>query len=281
MLAPEKTPVERIGKPLHRLTLTMSNARRGVAARLMTPQFVVALVLLGLGSALAGPFADYMAYKAVKLPLYLEAPLSEFDSAALAPYKVEVEDRQILDAVVIDALGTDQYIAWWLEDTSVAEGSPLRHAYLFVTYYTGGNDQVPHTPDVCYVGSGARLIQAENIVIDVASLSPGDVSVPVRVLTFVKGAVFGRAETTVIYTFYCNSEVMCSRIDIRLATNNIFHTYAYYSKIEISFPRADRAQSIEGAKKLLDVVLPVLIRDHYPDFERAERLGARNDEVGS
>ena len=46
--------------------------------------------------------------------------------------------------------------------------------------------------------------------------------------------------------------------------------YAYFSKVELTFPSATRAQSIEGAGMLFSRLLPALVDEHWPDFEAAE-----------
>ena len=40
------------------------------------------------------------------------------------------------------------------------------------------------------------------------------------------------------------------------SAGHIENKYAYFSKVEVSFPGATRAQTVEGAKKAFGVVLP-------------------------
>jgi hypothetical protein len=173
--------------------------------------------------------------------------------------------------VVVDALGTDQYINWVLEDTSVPTADPLRVAYLFVTYDTGGVNLVPHTPDECRLGAGYQPAQPhENVEVNVPHLAPDLASIAVRLCTFVKTAVFNREEVSVVYTFHCDGRFVATRSGVRLLINDLTNRYAYFSKVEVSFPRATREQSLQGAVKLLDRLLPVLVRDHFPDYAAAE-----------
>jgi hypothetical protein len=61
--------------------------------------------------------------------------------------------------------------------------------------------------------------------------------------------------------------------------NDLTNTYAYFSKVEVSFPRATREQCVAGARKLYNRLLPVLLEAHWPDFEASERearQGARS-----
>ncbi len=261
----------------------MSQSSQEVSGRrssaVLTPPFVLAVVLLGVAAVLAGPGAAWMNVKSAKEPLPLERSLAELNEAALYPYRVI--HRQILEDVIVDALGTNLYLKWTLEDSSVPLQDPLRYADLFVTYYTGGSSLVPHKPDVCYLGQGyAKARPHENIDVDIPSLGSTLREVPIRVCTFAKTAIFGHDETTVIYTFHCNGRFSVRSRGVRVLINSPMSTYAYFSKVEVHFVRASREESIRGATKLFDRVLPVLIRDHWPDFEAKERAaenGADDD----
>jgi hypothetical protein len=72
---------------------------------------------------------------------------------ALRPYVVK-QKEQILNRDVLESLGTEEYLQWILEAPDAAPGSPTRFCSLFITYYTGNPDMVPHVPDECYVGGG-------------------------------------------------------------------------------------------------------------------------------
>jgi hypothetical protein len=237
---------------------------------------VVAVILLGLGAVLAGPVARWTDLKQTKKPLPLNAPLTRLAGEQLAPYKVV--RREALDPTIVEALGTEDYLSWMLEDTSLAPGDPLHKAGLLVTYYTGGNALVPHTPDVCYLGAGYEPSQAhENLEVSVPSLGEEESTVPVRVCSFAKTAIFDSDVTSVVYTFYCNGRFAATRTDVRLLTHDPRDTYAFFSKVEVSFPLATREQNVAGAEKLFDRLLPLLIRDHWPDFAEAERAGPPGD----
>ena len=239
--------------------------------RLLTPSFVVAVSLLGVAAALAGPFAAYMGIKQNKKALPLKKPLSALSTEAIAPYRVV--RRHVLPPAVVEALGTKRYLSWDLLDMSVSPNDPLREAHLFVTYYSGGNNLVPHTPDACFRGSGYQAAQAhETLEIQLAGVDSNLSTIPLRVCTFVRSGVFNHETVSVVYTFHCNGRLVATRTGVRLLVNKLWNTYAYFSKVEVSFPRGTRAQNIAGAQKLLGHLLPVLERDHWPEFEEAERL---------
>jgi hypothetical protein len=238
---------------------------------------VVCLLLLGAAAILAGPVASRLQFKHAKRALPLKAPLATLDEGSLAPYRVV--RRQTLEPMVVEALDTEAYLSWVLEDMSVAESDPLRHAQLFVTYYTGGHHLVPHTPDVCFIGSGYEPAQRhENQELRFtrdwsgSGLIPAerDSTIPIRVCTFKRTRLFGNRKRSVVYTFNCNGEFVATRNAVRLLVNSPGNTYAYFSKVEASFPGASRAESVDGARKLFERVLPVLMKDHWPDFAEAE-----------
>lgn len=247
----------------------MQRSSRPIALRLVTPPFAVAVLVLAVAAVLAGPVTHWMKITLTKLALPLKSPLSKLDARRLEPYEVSYRHR--LEPAVVDSLGTDQYLHWLLEDTSVPPLHPLRHAVLFVTYYSGGRDRVPHTPDVCQLASGYQPAEPhENLEVDFVSPQSSLAKLPIRVCTFMKTDVHSRARHTVIYTFSCNGQFVATRTGVRLLISNLANTYAYFSKVEVSFPNATREQSVAGARKLLERVLPLLIRDHWPDFETAE-----------
>ena len=269
-------------KCLEYSNLAMGAQSRFAISKVLTPPFVVAVILLSLGWAVAGPIANRMGFRRAKLPLPLKAPLDSLDVAALAPYQIRpsrdsaghlISGRLRLDAPVVEALGTKDYLMWLLEDTSLPSTDPCRFATLFVTYYTGGHSLVPHTPDVCRLGSGWQPAQPhENTTLPWAGSGPRAGSrLPVRVCTFQKSAIHDYDTDTVVYTFHCNGEFVETRLGVRNRVRGFSNRHAYFSKVEISFPDATREESIVGAAKLLSVVSEELIRNHWPDFEAAER----------
>lgn len=196
--------------------------------------------------------------------------LGALDEQTLAPYRVV--SRDVLQPEVIDALGTDQYLSWTLEDTSVGADDPLRFAHLFVSYYTGGRMLAPHRPDLCYLGAGYEPAQAhENVELDLGAAGADLAAVPVRVCTFVKTALRDRDRESVVYTFFANGRFAATSYGVRRLTSGLTNRYAFFSKVEIKFPRATREQCLAGAAKLYRVVLPVLLAEHWPDLESAER----------
>ena len=177
------------------------------SSRLITRPFVVAVVFLSAAAVLAGPVANWLQIKHRKQPLRLRSPLATLDADAIAPYRVI--RRHVLEPAIVEALGTNQYLDWTLEDRSVAPDDPLRYVNLLITYDTGGYNLVPHTPDVCRRGAGYQPAQPhENTVLEVPALTETLRSVPSRGCTFAKTDIFRRGKVSVGYTVYCNGKLL-------------------------------------------------------------------------
>ncbi len=251
---------------------------RPLAIDLSKPKFlslhflVAAAIMIG-AAILVGPVAWSMNFRQAKGAIALKKPLSAMDVDRLHPYRVT--ERATLDPVVVDALGTDQYIQWMLMDTSLPPGDPLHDVQLFVTYDTGGQNLVPHVPDECRLGAGyqpARPHENRDVAIDAPAIEN---EIPLRVCTFVKTAVFQRDEQTVVYLFHSNGSFAATRDAVRILFNDPRDRFGYFSKVEISFPRASREESVKGAAKLLGKLLPVLVADHWPDFDAAQEAAEK------
>lgn len=257
------------------MNLRTNQTSSSPARNLFTAPFVAAVTILGVAAILAGPVSSYLKVRLVKDAVPLRKPLAALDEAALYPYRVVKRVR--LEPSMIEELGTEEYVYWILEDAGVDASSPLREATLFVTYYTGGADLVPHTPDACYLGFGYQPAQAhENRVMALPGRASGVVELPVRVLTFMKTALHGGEQVSVVYTFRCNGEYVSTREGVRRRVNSPLISHAYFSKVEISFPRATREQHLTGGIRLLQRALDVLERDHWPqpgELEDADTAG--------
>jgi len=211
-----------------------------------------------------------------KEPLPPKKALHLLDERALAPYKV-VSKQEIEYDEVVRVLGTEEYIQWVLEDPNVPVDSPVRYCSLFVTYYDIA-DRVPHVPDECYMGAGyQRLGNSEPVLFDVSGRGVEKI-VPGRYVTFAaaeRGRWGGNDSFLVFYLFNVNGKYAGSRTDVRIVTNkNLFSRYSYYSKVEWKFfntrlgrvAHPTKAQAVSASKRLLGVVLPVLEREHWPDW---------------
>jgi hypothetical protein len=213
-----------------------------------------------------------------KGPVYLHKPLSEMDKVQLGPY--QVVDAQILPDEIVEALGTKDYIQWRVEDTRRSKGDPLRYGSLFVTYYTGGGTQVPHTPERCFLGANwaTKTTWDTDLQMPDPLDSASSLKVPARVLVFTKAGLMETQERTVVYTFYANCGFACSSNEIRWWLNLPTVAKTFFSKVEVNFAGSemgtgnmDAKQASQAAEELLHTVLPVLVRDHWPRKEELKR----------
>ncbi len=246
--------------------------------RFVTTPFAISAVLLA-AVAVGVPWANSaMKLALTKQPLPLQKPLHRLDRHRLGPYGFRAKID--LEQAVVETLGTEQYIYWILEDTTYKDRDPRRYARLFVSYYTGGADAVPHTPDICMLGSGYTIENADNTTIHVPGLTD-DGEVPVRAVTFVKSGIFAAESMTVVYTFRTNNVFAATRQAVRMKVASLADRYSYYSKVEVIFGSSDSnpvypspEQTRDAAEKLLSYVLPVLVEDHWPDWNVATQSSA-------
>lgn len=233
---------------------------------------VVVLVTAGSGMSVAiKSFGIYLE----KEPLLLKKSLELLDENALAPYKVVSKDR-IENKEVIEALGTEDYIQWILEDTDAATGSAVRKCLLFITYYKLP-DRVPHVPEECYTGTGYQRLASDSVTFEV-NIDGNLRKFPGRCLVFSSTNQWQQSSKfPVLYFFNVNGVYANSREDARIALNkNILGKHSYFSKVEWNFFNTrfgskiypSKKETIAASEKLLGTILPILERDHWPDWEK-------------
>jgi hypothetical protein len=210
---------------------------------------------------------------------------------------VVVGNQKIESHVMVESLGTEDYIQWVLENPEADSSSPLRYCSLFITYYTGNPDRVPHVPEECFLGAGNQRFETEDItfIVDITSNhekagsrtdeEPKEQKIPARCLIFGKKDVElwqDEAKFPVFYTFKVNGVYRGNRTATRLALmSNISGEYSYFSKVEWQFYNRvfgrriypGKEDAILESKRLLGVVLPVLEKEHWPDWKEALQDG--------
>jgi len=253
-----------------------SAARGGLGAVLraeyLQPAFLIcAVVLLTTASGLSMAVKSFGMYlKKEPLPLKKSMDLLERDN--LGAYKV-VKKELIENEDVIETLGTEDYIQWQLEDTSVAADSAVRYCMLFITYY-GLPDVVPHVPDECYTGGGYRKLSSEDVILQV--LRDDRKKLPAKYVVFASTDASlwtGSMKFPVLYMFGVNGDYAAGRQDVRMILNrSFFRKYSYFSKIELKFFNGrlgritypNKEEAIAASEKLLGVILPILEKDYWP-----------------
>jgi hypothetical protein len=260
----------------------LSNGNKTNWRELLQPAFLICVAVL---LAAAGGLTVTGRTKLHKDPLPLQKLLPELDEQALLPYRV-IDRGKIAYVDVIRALGTEEYIQWLLEDTSVPPDDPCRFGSLFVTYYTGTPDAVPHIPDECYLGGGSQARGSFDVIVPATWSDTEGVEIaediPVKCAIFSsKGAEVWESENVflVMYTFKVNGTYRGSRDATRFVLGTNRSRYSYYAKVEWRFFGAggmggsrsypSREQTVEASRKFLSVVLGELERSHWPDWEQA------------
>lgn len=263
----------------------MSSAFRSI----LTPSFLLCSGILAVASVSKEFAIRQMGVYFSKSPLPLKASFEKMDETKLAPYIVQKKNR-ITNRDVLDSLGTEEYLQWELEDPEVPQDSPLRFCSLFITYYTGNPDMVPHVPDECYVGGGNRKLGGEILQIPIDKNSiPANIRHLIPDTIGIQSVLFSQKsqdlvpmekELRVQYFFKANGKYASGRTETRtILGSNFLSPYSYFCKVEwkfygigfadILYP--DKEQVIEGSRKLLSILLPILEADHWPDWEKANQ----------
>jgi len=239
------------------------------------PAFLICAGVLALaGVSMSVAIKSFGVYLK-KEPLPLKKSLDLLDRKALASYKV-VSTEEIENEEVIKVLGTRDYIQWHLEDGNVPADSAVRHCLLMITYY-GVPDQVPHVPEECYTGSGSQKLSSDSVVFTL-NRDGRQEHLPGRYVVFTgKDSGYWRGDTkfSVLYIFRVNDEYTNSRTDTRIVlSKNLLRRYSYFSKVEMNFFNVkfgvrtcpSEEQAVSAGQKLLSVILPLLEKEHWPDW---------------
>jgi hypothetical protein len=204
-----------------------------------------------------------------KSPVPLVKPFQKFDVWKMWPYKMVV--TRTLPEEMVEELGTKDYLQMVFEDTTIADAqTPGKYINFFVTYYSKV-DQVPHVPDVCYVGGGNDLLSATNTTIKVPGAGLKDDELPVRELLFQNPKTIVPVTQPVVYFFSVDGHFDNGREGVRLSLADPRVKYAYFSKVELSFEGdklPNKEESLKIAAKFLTKALPILIKDHWQDWDK-------------
>jgi len=245
-------------------------------AALAQPAFLICAVVLGIAALGMSIATKKVGVVLKKEPLELRKSLGEFDSESLGDYRV-VKKAMIGNEEIVESLGTQDYIHLMLENTAVSPASPLRYCSLFITYYPRP-DNVLHIPDECFIGSGYKRVTSDNVAFKI-KFGGKLRKLAGRCIVFKEsesqGLQFSR-NIPILYLFKVNDAYAAGREQVRMALNkNILGSHSYFSKVEWRFYNHSfigttypgKSEAIEASKKLLGVVLPVLEKSYWPDWE--------------
>lgn len=248
----------------------------------LQPAFLVCALLILTGAASKSLVVRFLGVQLTKIEIPLKLSFNDMDEKSILPYVVRNKQR-IDNPDILETLGTEDYLQWILEDPNAEPDSPTRFCSLFVTYYTGNPDMVPHVPQECYVGGGNTWQSDETLKVAVPSAPGGpDSELSFQYVMFSKtdrGGFGAETKFSVQYLFKANGEYSGSRTQTRrILGSNFFSKYSYFAKVEWKFYGIDdfsamlfpnKEQTLAASQKLLTELVPVLEEDHWPDWKTA------------
>lgn len=236
------------------------SASQGVTGRRV--RFALAMLVLAGGAARLQYAKARGELQLIKKALPIRKPLPDMDLKVLAPWEASgVRMRPDTE----QELGTSEYSLWNLQMPGVRGAAGA--ASLFLTYYTGVQDQLPHVPEECYQVGGSPLeSDVEMPDIDLAGQKCS-----IRKLTFLptpkemQDGDVGRKY--VYYLIAVNGELLASRNMVRIRMSDPRDTHLYYSKVELTFhsQEAITDNRLDGiAIDLLNRTVTELFKSHWP-----------------
>lgn len=124
--------------------------------RLFTPAFFVALAILALSAAGFGRMIEAYGIHLRKLPIHPPEGRLLITIPRETESWVQVGTDEVMDAEILDTLGTDNTISRIYVEKNPADPARPRALQLHTAYYTGMIDTVPHVPERCFVGGGLQ-----------------------------------------------------------------------------------------------------------------------------
>jgi len=238
----------------------------------LKPAFLICVVVLGIAGGGMSFAMKKLDLAIQKKPCPLRKSFDLLDQNGLGPFRILAKKR-IENKDVEEALGTEDYIQWVVQDSEASVDGSVRRFMLFITYYDLP-DQVPHVPEECYTGGGFRKLTSDSVTFEIDR--PGLDTVKGRYLVFGRqgsGHWLKRDKFPVLYLFRVNDEYVNSRGEARAILNkNIFYKFSYFCKIELVFNQGFTAPSKENAvvasTKILRVILPILEKEHWPIWKK-------------
>ena len=225
-------------------------------------RFILAMIVLAGGAARLQYAKARGELQLIKKALPILKPLPDLDLKVLAPWEAAgVRMRPDTE----QELGTNEYAQWNLSKPG-ARGAEAA-CTLFLTYYTGVQDQVPHVPEECHQVAGSAL-EAE---VEMTNVDLGGQKGNIRKLTFLptpremQDGDAGRKY--VYYLIAVNGEMLASRNSVRIRMADPRDSHLYYSKVELTF-QSDEAlkdNRLDGvAVDLLNRTVAELFKSHWP-----------------
>jgi hypothetical protein len=206
-------------------------------------------------------------------PLAPKTQLNQLKRERLAPYKLLKPIS--IGPLLLNQLGSKEYVQWFMQEPDQPEGRSGRPISLFVTYCTGLPGQLPLTPETEYQGSGYEVVAQTPDEVTVTSRGQ-QIVVPLQIVEFKAKSPLIQNPHIWVYTFHANGKFRKDRTAVRLAIGNLTDRFAYFSNLEVSMDldlqQFPKDQAVAAVKRFLQVAIPVLLEDHWPDWDAATRL---------
>ncbi len=157
-------------------------------------------------------------------------PLAEFPTT-VGPYVKVAEER--LDKDTERTLGTTNYIVWTYRDTRGKDGATVTGMRFQFAYWSGTRQILStgvHYPELCYVGGGAKTLDASTVDLSLRPKGGTAETVPLRIFQFVSAG--GGPPGNVGYFFIMNGRRIASADYLRIATFLGPTRNLYYCKVE-------------------------------------------------
>lgn len=241
----------------------------GAAEQLERRQWRAFVACAAVLAVAAGTFT-WAREKGLLVLIKKAAPLNKLLSSLTLPADAKLQLRLAppLSPEMVHELGTTEYAGWAVEDTASGAQSAGRNATVFITYYTGKADQVPHVPEECYSQGGMQSVSDDTTTITVTT-PRGAKPITLRRLVFKnKYNTLGRM---IFYTILCNGDFYHDRNEVRARMVNPFERYLYYCKVELAIDVETERLAVpsleKAAERMMNAFVPVLMRDHLPDWD--------------
>lgn len=261
----------------------------------MQPAFLICAAVLALaGGGMSVAIKSFGIYLE-KEHLPLRKPLDLLDEKGLAPYDV-ISKEKIENEEIVKNLGAEDYIQWVLEDLSAPADSAVRYCSLFITYY-GLPDVVLHVPEECYLGSGYGKPESGSVTFKL-NKEGVEKKIPGKYLVFgIENSNYlqRNPKFPVLYLFNVNGNYANSRQKTRaILYKNLFGKYSYFCKVEWKFFNArfgagqkliggmvypNKDEALAASNKLLNVILPILEKEHWPVWGKTRALASLSGQV--
>ena len=173
-------------------------------------------------------------------------------------------------------LGADEYLNLMLRSKEQGYG-----VLVFITYNANAMTQVPHVPWVCMTEGGFRLIQIRQDEVAIVS-EPGKEIQP-NVILFQEKGDLGRNRVLMFQYFRAGENYTWNRQLARLlsTSGSLGARGSYLSQTQVGVwippgaadtedPMAKDSQAYRLGVEFLNVVIPLLEKDYYPNLRRAE-----------